>query len=175
MKDLMPVHLSKRSIPMVDPNVASVPAGIVARPRKDMFIIPSLTPEDAKKGELPKDPNIRWGKEAQKKLTGNSAYVTAEESWFTNLAHMHGDRSLGNGKYGNIYQDPSIANDLPMFIIDFSDRLTQTDATADRFAAQRCPNGKRRDAKGSCEAVSAKHAAAIYLQRGTKNIHVPSL
>ena len=128
MKDLMPVHLSKRSIPMVDPNVASVPAGIVARPRKDMFIIPSLTPEDAKKGELPKDPNIRWGKEAQKKLTGNSAYVTAEESWFTNLAHMHGDRSLGNGKYGNIYQDPSIANDLPMFIIDFSDRLTQTDA-----------------------------------------------
>lgn len=128
MKDLMPVHLSKRSIPMVDPNVASVPAGIVARPRKDMFIIPSLTPEDAKKGELPKDPNIRWGKEAQKKLTGKSAYVTAEESWFTNLAHMHGDRSLGNGKYGNIYQDPSIANDLPMFIIDFSDRLTQIDA-----------------------------------------------
>lgn len=129
MKDLMPVHLSKRSIPMVDPNVASVPAGIVARPRKDMFIIPSLTPEDAKKGELPKDPNIRWGKEAQKKLTGKSAYVTAEESWFTNMAHMHGDRSLGNGKYGNIYQDPSIANDLPMFIMDFSDRLTQTDAT----------------------------------------------
>lgn len=128
MKDLMPIHLSKRSIPMVDPNVASVPAGIVARPRKDMFIIPSLTPEDAKKGELPKDPNIRWGKEAQKKLTGKSAYVTAEESWFTNLAHMHGDRSLGNGKYGNIYQDPSIANDLPMFIMDFSDRLTQTDA-----------------------------------------------
>lgn len=128
MKDLMPVHLSKRSIPMVDPNVASVPAGIVARPRKDMFIIPSLTTEDAKKGELPKDPNIRWGKEAQKKLTGKSAYVTAEESWFTNLAHMHGDRSLGNGKYGNIYQDPSIANDLPMFIIDFSDRLTQIDA-----------------------------------------------
>lgn len=128
MKDLMPVHLSKRSIPMVDPNVASVPAGIVARPRKDMFIIPSLTPEDAKKGELPKDPNIRWGKEAQKKLTGKSAYVTAEESWFTNLAHMHGDRSLGNGKYGNVYQDPSIVNDLPMFIMDFSDRLTQTDA-----------------------------------------------
>lgn len=128
MKDLMPVHFSKQSIPMVDPNVASVPAGIVARPRKDMFIIPSLTPEDAKKGELPKDPNIRWGKEAQKKLTGKSAYVTAEESWFTNLAHMHGDRSLGNGKYGNIYQDPSIANDLPMFIMDFSDRLTQTDA-----------------------------------------------
>ena len=128
MKDLMPVHFSKRSIPMVDPNVASVPAGIVARPRKDMFIIPSLTPEDAKKGELPKDPNIRWGKEAQKKLTGKSAYVTAEESWFTNLAHMHGDRSLGNGKYGNVYQDPSIVNDLPMFIMDFSDRLTQTDA-----------------------------------------------
>lgn len=128
MKDLMPVHLSKRSIPMVDPNVASVPAGIVARPRKDMFIIPSLTPEDAKNGELPKDPNIRWGKEAQKKLIGKSAYVTAEESWFTNLAHMHGDRSLGNGKYGNVYQDPSIANDLPMFIMDFSDRLIQTDA-----------------------------------------------
>ena len=128
MKDLMPVHFSKRSIPMVDSNVASVPAGIVARPRKDMFIIPSLTPEDAKKGELPKDPNIRWGKEAQKKLTGKSAYVTAEESWFTNLAHMHGDRSLGNGKYGNVYQDPSIVNDLPMFIMDFSDRLTQTDA-----------------------------------------------
>lgn len=129
MKDLMPVHLSKRSAPMVDPNIASVPAGIVARPRKDMFIIPSLTPEDAQRGELPKDPQIRWGKEAQKKLTGKSAYVTAEESWFTNLAHMHGDRSLGNGRYGNVYQDPSIANDLPMFIMDFSDRLTQTDAT----------------------------------------------
>lgn len=41
---------------------------------------------------------------------------------------MHGDRSLGNGKYGNVYQDPSIVNDLPMFIMDFSDRLTQTDA-----------------------------------------------
>lgn len=118
---LTPLYMDEQYSPITNKEIKTR-VGEVQRPRKDSYVVLSQTPEDFIRGKLPEEKKANWDWK-DNKLTGSSAYIVMNRSRMTELAGMDGDGTMGDGKRGNVFDDPSMASNPKLIMIDYSQKI----------------------------------------------------